>query len=323
MKLLFILLQMTIMTYNVENLFDTVHDENKNDYEFLPQSERHWTRQRYFRKVDNVMKAIVAAGETGELPLIVGLCEIENDYVLRTMTKSRPYSRLGYDYVHYESPDARGIDVALLYRTDLFMPLGSRPVQVKIGEKHTRDILYMCGMLRGGTILHVIETHFPSRRGGAVPSEVNRVDAARELRAIVDSVFRINPEAAIIIMGDFNENPDDEATATVLRAMPMGASAYDSSELYNLTWDGYPSADLRQGSYWFSNHWEQLDQIIVSGALLNGTCPLQLSHKAELFRPAWLKDKAGHPIRTYQGPVYKGGVSDHFPVTVKSRKGEH
>lgn len=307
------------MTYNVENLFDTVHDENKNDYEFLPQSERHWTRQRYFRKVENVMKVIVSAGEAGELPAIVGLCEIENDYVLRTMTKSRPYNRLGYDYVHYESPDARGIDVALLYRPELFTPLGSRPIQVKIGEKFSRDLLYMCGELGDGTILHVVEAHFPSRRGGAAASEEHRVDAARELRRIVDSVFNFNPDAAIIIMGDFNENPDDEATAEVLRAMPCGGSEYLSGELYNLTWDGYPTTDLREGSYWFGNHWEQLDQIIVSGSLLNGRCPLQLRRRAEVFRPRWIKDKKGHPTRTYQGPVYKGGVSDHFPMTVRSK----
>ena len=118
---------MKIMTYNVENLFDTQHDSLKNDKEFLPNSELHWTNKRFYDKLHEVMQVIVGLGDD-ELPLLVGLCEVENDFVLKAMTQFDPYDQLGYDYVHYEGPDARGIDVALLYQKDKFTPLASRPI---------------------------------------------------------------------------------------------------------------------------------------------------------------------------------------------------
>ena len=183
MKLLFIMLQMTIMTYNVENMFDTSHDSLKNDYDFTQQSEKQWTHERYYKKINDVMRTIVSAGEDGEWPMLVGLCEIENDFVLRSMTDGSRYRKLGYEYVHHESPDARGIDVALLYRKDMFTPLLSRPVGVKLpDEKDTRDILYVCGTTKDGTILHVIETHMPSRRGGAQATEGNRMTVAEKIK---------------------------------------------------------------------------------------------------------------------------------------------
>ena len=315
MKLLFIILQMTIMTYNVENMFDTKHDSLKNDSDFLPKSEKHWNTERYYTKVNNVMRTIASAGEDGEWPMLVGLCEVENDYVMRTMTQGARFKKLGYEYVHYESPDPRGIDVALLYRADLFTPLLSRPVGVVLPEeKTTRDLLYVCGTLNDGTLLHVIEVHMPSRRGGAQTTEINRTTVAQKIKIITDSIIAINEDAAIVIMGDMNDNPDDKSIHETLGVMPTGGSEYESGRLYNLTWDGFPMADAQKGSYFHYGEWDQLDQIIVSGALLNGKLSVSIGKKAEVFAPWWLKDKSGAPKRTYQGNTYQGGVSDHFPV---------
>jgi len=306
---------MTIMTYNVENMFDTKHDSLKNDYDFMPQAEKQWTRERYYKKVNDVMRTIVSAGEDGEWPMLVGLCEVENDYVMKSMTDSSRYRKLGYGYVHYESPDARGIDVALLYRKDMFTPLVSRPVGVKLpDEKDTRDILYVCGTLNDGTMLHVIETHMPSRRGGAQATEKNRMSVAEKIKMITDSIFALDNDAAIVIMGDMNDRPDDKAMHETLGVMPTGGSIYESGVLYNLTWDGFPTANAQEGSYFHAGEWESLDQIIVSGALLNGKLRIKAKEKADVFDPWWLKNKEGAPKRTYLGNTYQGGTSDHFPV---------
>ena len=228
---------MKIMTYNVENLFDTQHDSLKNDTEFLPNSELHWTNKRFYDKLHEVMQVIVGLGDN-ELPLLVGLCEIENDFVLKAMTQFDPYDQLGYDYVHYEGPDARGIDVALLYQKDKFTPLASRPIPVHLPNgQRGRDLLYTCGSLTDSTLLHIIQVHFPSRREGALASEPNRIAAAKSVRQVVDSVQAIDPQAAIIIMGDFNDNPSDKVPSTTLAALPYTAGSFENTQLYNLCWD--------------------------------------------------------------------------------------
>ena len=179
---------MKIMTYNVENLFDTQHDSLKNDTEYLPDSELRWTNKRFYDKLHEVMQVIIGVGGD-ELPLLVGLCEVENDFVLKAMTQNDPYYQLGYDYVHYEGPDARGIDVALLYQKDKFTPLASRPIPVHLPNgQRGRDLLYTCGTLSDSTFLHIMQVHFPSRREGALASEPNRDAAAKTVRKVVKEI---------------------------------------------------------------------------------------------------------------------------------------
>ena len=205
-SLLFVILTLTlysqsmkIMTYNVENLFDTQHDSLKNDKEFLPNSDLRWTNNRFYEKLHEIMQVVVGLGGD-ELPLLVGLCEVENDFVLKAMTQFDPYDQLGYDYVHYEGPDARGIDVALLYQKDKFTPLASRPIPVHLPNgQRGRDLLYTCGALSDSTLLHIIQVHFPSRREGALVSEPNRHAAAKAVRQVVDSVQTLDPEAAGVL----------------------------------------------------------------------------------------------------------------------------
>ena len=310
---------MKIMTYNVENLFDTQHDSFKNDTEFLPNSELHWTNKRFYDKLHEVMQVIIGVGGD-ELPLLVGLCEVENNFVLDIMTKSDPYNQLGYDYVHYEGPDTRGIDVALLYQKDKFTPLASRPIPVHLPNgQETRDLLYTCGTLSDSTMLHIIQVHFPSRREGALASEPNREAAAKMVRKVVEEIQEVDSQAAIIIMGDFNDNPSDNVPTTTLAALPYTSGSFEDLKLYNLCWDGTPFEDKEIGSYFHDGEWDMLDQIIVSGVLLNGNLSVRIMPEAEVYHPKWIskRDKrTGEmvPKRTYVGPFYQGGVSDHFPV---------
>jgi hypothetical protein len=310
---------MKIMTYNVENLFDTQHDSLKNDKEYLPNSELRWTNDRFYEKLHEVMQVIVGLGEDN-LPLLVGLCEVENDFVLKAMTQFDPYDQLGYDYVHYEGPDARGIDVALLYQKDKFTPLASRPIPVHLPNgQRGRDLLYTCGTLSDSTFSHIIQVHFPSRREGALASEPNSVAAAKTVRKVVEEIQMVDSQAAIIIMGDFNDNPSDKVPTTTLAALPYTSGSFEDLKLYNLCWDGYPFENKDIGSYFHDGEWDMLDQIIVSGALLNGNLSVRIMPEAEVYHPKWIskRDKrTGEmiPKRTYVGPFYQGGVSDHFPV---------
>lgn len=309
----------TIMTYNVENLFDTRHDEQKDDTEYMPDSKLHWTNHRFYEKLHNIMQVIVGVGGW-ETPMLVGLCEIENNFVLKSMVTHEPYRRLNYDYIHFESPDKRGIDVALLYRTDLFTPIASRPVPVILSNGNAgRDLLYVCGALNDGTILHLIQVHFPSRREGKQVSEPNRAAAATIVRNLTDSIFATDEDAGIVIMGDFNDNPSDHVPTNVLGALPYTADRYESGRLYNLCHNGKRYEDRNTGSYFHGGEWDMLDQIIISGSLLNGSLSVQIHAPAKIYSPKWTsrfneKTQQRVPKRTYSGNHYTGGVSDHFPI---------
>ena len=307
MKVLLIVLQLTFMTYNVENLFDTRHDTLQNDTDFTPAGVKEWKETRLRTKIHNIMQVI--AGQE-ELPVLVGLCEVENDSILMRMTTGR-YSRLNYGLVHYESADARGIDVALLYRKGVFAVDTS--FAAKMGNA-PREMLYVRGHLRDGSIIHVMQVHAPSRRGGTIATTPLRRDAAFFVRWMADSILVTDPTANILIMGDFNDTPADPALYDVLRAMPPNDNPSCDS-LYNLTWTLH---DKSYGTYFFQGGWNMLDHIIVSGAMLNGLSGIKLPPSATIYSPEWLKDKEGHPRRTYLGDFYQGGISDHFPLTVST-----
>ncbi len=313
---------MRIVTYNVENLFDTKHDSTKNDVEFLPNGDKHWTQTRFRNKINNISRVIASIGEW-KAPMLVGLCEVENDYVLKSLVNYGPLNEIGYDYLHYESEDRRGIDVAMLYRPEMFTPIVSMPIEVYIGEKaSTRDILYVCGELKGGAKLHVFQVHFPSRRGGERETEEKRISVAKTLRASVDSIFEGNKDAAIVIMGDFNDYPNSVSVADVLYARDYDIKNGDASRgyLYNLTYELHKKGE---GSYCIRGEWVMLDQIIVSGALLNGAIGVGVDKEmgAQIFEEEWMmkydeRQMDSVPKRTYNGMRYEGGYSDHLPVYV-------
>lgn len=308
---------LTVMSYNVENLFDTKHQEPNNDEEYTPQGIRHWTSQRLQLKLANISR-VIACANGWNAPAIVGLCEVENDDVLKQLIKVAPLKNLHYRFVHFDSPDVRGIDVALLYQPSRFRLLNARPIPAAPAntEHPTRDILYVSGIAQHDT-LHLFVCHFPSRLGGQQQSEPRRIEAARRLRMAVDSVFTLNPEARIIIMGDFNDYPYNSAIVNTLQAIAP-SNAILPSQLYDLC------APLQEhtsiGSHKFEGHWGMLDHIIVSGSLLQHSHPLSTtSDTATIFAPDWIleSDKTGQqPFRTYRASTYQAGYSDHLPLLI-------
>ena len=314
------------MCYNVENLFDAKHDSLYNDTEYLLGGMRGWNYMRYKEKLSNIAKVIVAVGEWSP-PALVGLCEIENANTLFDLTKNTGLQQLNYKFIHYESPDIRGVDVALLYLTDFFEPINSRPIRVSFpnSTSTTRDILYACGKIPNGDTLHIFVNHFPSRLGGELESEERRIAAATFLRTAVDSVFEKHANAAIVIMGDFNDYPNNNSIAKTLKASPLTenisfGSSSEPQKLYNLACKIH--AEGKIGSYRHENEWGMLDQIIVSGALLDNSLKTKvLSSTFQVFSPDWLleddKNFGVRPFRTYIGMRFNGGFSDHLPIFVK------
>lgn len=201
-----------VMCWNVENLFDTHHDSLKNDYEFLPDALRHWNYQRYKKKLVNIARVITAVGEWVP-PVLVGLCEVENDNVMRDLTRYSPLKEQGYRYVITHSPDERGIDVALLYQRDRFKLLSHRSIPTgtfRPQNRPTRDILHVCGLLATGDSLDVLVVHLPSRSSGAKVSEPYRMLVAGKIRSIADSLLTTRLHPQLIIMGDFNDYPNNK-----------------------------------------------------------------------------------------------------------------
>lgn len=311
--------KLTIMCYNVENLFDTHDDPNTNDSEYLPGGQRGWNYQRYTTKLQNISKVIVAAGEW-EPPVLVGLCEIENYNVLYELTTKTGLRNLNYKIIHFESPDARGVDVGLLYLPDKFKPINSRNIRTPLPNTNstTRDILYASGRLTNGDTLHVFVNHFPSRLGGELESEPRRTAVASYLRSAVDSIYAVAPSAKVVIIGDFNDMPDNKAIVATLGAKPLPEGDTEPQQLYNLT---YKFHLQNVGTYRYKDQWNMLDQIIVSGSLLDSNSRTRaIESTTRIFSPDWLLQDdrlfGKRPFRTYIGMRYNEGYSDHLPVLV-------
>ncbi|MBR6311010.1 MAG: endonuclease [Paludibacteraceae bacterium] len=307
-----------VVEYNVENLFDVENDTLTLDDDFTPEGEYHWTYFRYRTKLNNIAKTIIAIGE-GTPPALVGLCEIENRKVLEDLVQKSPLGKYNYRILHQESPDARGVDAALLYQPDLFRVISADFITVSTDEvKTTRDILFARGIVPTGDTLHVFMNHWPSRRGGEVASEKNRCYAASLVREKVDSIFRATDMPYILIMGDFNDYPDNKSITEVLLANPVPKDMCCPRELYNLFRQF--QEDGRMGTYKFQSEWNVLDQMIVSGVFMRSeTFAIRGEHDAHIFCPPFLcvDGKTGSessPFRTYGGTMYKGGFSDHFPI---------
>ena len=308
-----------ILFYNVENLFDTKDDSLKNDAEFLPQGAKYWTWKKYQDKCSKIAKIIMAVGGW-ELPEIVGLCEIENRKTLNGILYSTPLKKGNYKIIHNESPDHRGIDVALLYQADRFFPIDTSFLKLtynKSSYSTTREILYVKGATHTDDTLHIFVNHWPSRWGGQLESENKRISAAQLLRSKVDSLFRYNSKTKIIIMGDFNDYPDNKSINNTLKASMPNKEIIDN-ELYNLASILENKSSI--ASHKYKGVWGMLDQFIVSGALMNANGILQAQpNNMFIFAPNYLLEtdnsyKGIRPNRTYIGYKYHGGFSDHLPV---------
>ena len=307
-----------VMFYNVENLFDTLDDPDKQDEEFTPEGSRHWTNKRYYKKQNNLAKVITSVGEWGS-PALIGMCEVENDKVLKDLTAYSPLKKSQYRYIITESEDARGIDVALLYQRDRFKYLQHDCIRLDFPnnpEKKTRDILHVAGQIITGDTLDVFVCHFPSRRGGELESEPDRLHAASIVREKVDSLTITRKKANILIMGDFNDEPTNKSMLTTMNVK----GELNESDLYNLFYS--VSKKSRIGSYKFREQWNFLDQMIVSGNLLEQDNTFHvLPETATIFQKAFLltddvTNGGKRPKKTFHGYKYEGGHSDHLPIFV-------
>jgi len=315
---------MRIMFYNVENLFDTFDDTLKIDESFLPKGDHYWTSNKYYKKINNISKVITAVGQW-ELPEIIGLCEIENRKVLEDLTKKTALKKFKYRIIHKESPDRRGIDVGFLYRPDRFFPISYEAIRVKFpfdANKPTRDILYVKGTNTYKDTLHIFINHWPSRWGGQTETDRKRQFAASVLRAKVDSLFKTDNNPNIIILGDLNDYPTNNSVVKVLKAHIDFSVKTDfiPEELYNLAW--YLQEIKEKGTHKHKGEWGVLDQIIISGSMLNPDNKIHTSpDNAHTFDAPFLLEADNNytgekPFRTYIGFKFHDGYSDHLPVYI-------
>lgn len=303
-----------IMFYNVENLFHPADDPHTNDDEYTPDGLRAWDQWKYREKLVRIYKVIAAVGAKNP-PAVIGLCEIENAVTLRDLTQNTPLRKYDYRYIHYDSPDRRGIDVALLYRPDLFSPDTSFPVEVseRAGQFFTRDLLYVKGTFSCGDTVHFIVAHWPSRYGGYLATEKLRLKAARKTLSLVDSVVSADPAAYILLMGDFNDGPSDSSLLLMTNnrdyplhnVMPAGA-----------------------GSISYAGEWFLFDQFVTSAALLEEQASLTVRDgEGRVFRKGFLLEKdekwlGDKPYRTYIGYRYRPGFSDHLPIYLDLKRND-
>lgn len=302
--------------YNVENLFDTVQDRSVRDDDFLPQSKKKWNTERYFKKINDVARVIHEINPK-QHPVIVGLCEVENENVLRDLIKTEHLADAEYHIVHRNSADGRGIDVACLYRPSSFTLLSHTFYTFTLPDRKapsTREIVYVKGILAKDT-LHLFLNHWPSRSKGQEASEPDRIYVAGLLRQRIDSLLAINPMTRIVIMGDLNDFPTDKSVYEILGAKEPGNP---QATLYNLTYNLHQEG---QGTYFYKGEWGVLDHAIVSKGLSDVKKGLKAKKTAVIFSADWMlyTNKKGEqsPNRTYGGREYYGGVSDHLPIVLK------
>ncbi len=311
----------TVAFYNVENLFDTIDDTLTFDDDRTALGKDRWTEERYRTKIGNIAKVLSEIGkeETGTSPIVIGLCEIENRLVLEDLIKHPHLLNMQYGIIHFDSPDERGIDVALLYKKEGFIPLYSQPRKLLIYDNdkrdYTRDQLVVTGVMQGEEI-HFIVNHWPSRSGGEAKSSYKREKAALLNKKIIDSIYREDPKARIISMGDFNDDPTNKSFKKILQTKSE-IKGLQEQELYN------PMEKMLKngkGTLAYRDSWNLFDQIYLSQSLVSRNFDGFQLYKAGIFNPPYMITQSGqykgYPMRTYGGSGYEPGYSDHFPVYV-------
>lgn len=307
---------LVFVEYNCENLFDCRDDSLKNDQEFLPESKRHWTFGRYWKKVNDIGRVIQQCGETPgdeedyHLPDLVSLCEVENDSTLIMLTKSSILKGAGYKYVMTDSPDQRGIDVALLYNPLTFRLIDSHSMRISSSShlRLTRDILYVKGGVRSADTLHIFIIHAPSRRNGQKQSEPYRIKVVNRLLQAIDSIRSEQAEASFIIAGDFNDYSNN-LSIQMLNEHGMKEASKNAHGLNH-------EVTGVTGTYKFKGWWNSLDHIMLSDYLSRHVTQCYILDKP------WMLVEDGTwggftPNRTYGGEIYKRGVSDHLPIVLR------
>ncbi|TYA70153.1 endonuclease/exonuclease/phosphatase family protein [Seonamhaeicola marinus] len=301
----------TIAFYNVENLFDLEEDQHTNDNDFLPTSAKKWTPKRYKNKLRKLGFAISNIGkkETGKHPAIVGLAEVENAKVLEDLLNSKHLEDLSYNYVHYESPDERGIDVALIYDENAFEVTNSEAFSVPLTDEdgtpdYTRDILLVSGNLDNQPI-HVIVNHWSSRREGTRETEHKRLASSEQVANILRTLHHENEAAKIVVIGDFNDEPHNNSIVRLVEGFNL-YNPFETLRSYN------------RGTVSRFKQWSLFDQVFFTSNFFKSSNEEFEYYNANIFDEDFLKQFRGRfkgsPFRTYVGKKYKGGYSDHFPV---------
>lgn len=309
----------SIAFYNLENLFDTEDDPDTYlDEQFTPKGEKRWDKERYQSKLTNLAK-VISQLANDEAPTFLGVCEIENKKVLQDLVNEPAIQAANYGIAHIESPDERGIDVGFLYNKDVFSVISIEAHQPDLSsyKDKTRDILYVKGKLANGDILHFLINHWPSRGEGRKESEPKRIAAATTLLAIHQKITRENPEAKIIVMGDFNDEPSNNSISTTL-AVACDVNNVAKNQLFNAF---CKLEDADKGSYRYRSYWDMLDQIMVSKSMITDTAGLHYIPGSEGIKAeSWMIQTGkyeGFPLRTFGGNNYLNGYSDHFPVYIE------
>lgn len=312
----------TIAFYNLENLFDYEDDPLTFDDDRTPTGKDHWTKEIYEAKLTNMARVISEIGSdlTGTPPAVIGVCESENRRVLEDLLNEKALVDHDYGIVQFDSPDRRGIDVALLYQKKLFTPTGTKAHPLYIYDDndrskrvYTRDQLLVSGMLDGEKI-HFIVNHWPSRSGGEARSRPKRIKAAQLNRQIIDSLYSEDPYAKIITMGDFNDDPTNPSIKDYLKAKE-DREDIEIKELYNPMEEMY---NRGLGTLAWRDGWNLFDQMIVSSELTEKDYSSYRFYKAGIYNKTYLANPRGqykgYPYRSFVNGGYTGGYSDHFPV---------
>ena len=305
--------------YNLENLFDTIHDKGKNDYEFLPNGTNKWGTMKYTNKLKN-MATVLNEMSTDMLPMgmaAVGVSEIENYRVLDDLVNHPILAQKGWEIVHIEGPDRRGVDCALLYNPKLFTPVASKLVPYITEDNDTtyktRGFLTVSGDMAGERV-HIIVNHWPSRYAASPARE----RAGVLVRAVKDSLMREMPESKVIIMGDMNDDPDDKSMKTCLGAKREQKNIKSATDLYNPWWNVLRNKGL--GTLKYKGKWNLFDQIVFSGNLVGKDRSTLKFYKPEIFTRSYMLQQEGKykgsPKRTHASGVWLNGYSDHLPVVI-------
>ena len=305
--------------YNVENLFDTIDDPLKNDEQFLPNGDYRWGTDRYNAKLESLSKVIELLAQLDGGLVVLGVSEIENEQVLLDLAATPRLKPYHLSVCHHESPDRRGVDVAFFYDASRFKILSTRAFPTIVpGQPDfiTRDQWLMTGILDGTDTLDIVVNHWPSKSGGEKRSLPGRLAAGALGRQIADSVLNSRPNAKFIYMGDLNDNPTSKC---ILQEMNTKTKPENltSTDLYNPMWKLFRDGI---GSYAYRDSWEMLDNIIISGGLVNAAPGTYKFRTAHVFRKDFMFTKTGsymdYPFRTFAGGNYQGGYSDHLPVYI-------
>ncbi|MDR1091180.1 MAG: endonuclease/exonuclease/phosphatase family protein [Prevotella sp.] len=313
-----------VMFYNVENLFDTIPSPGVYDREFTPGGAKKWNSFKYWKKIANIEDVLYKiASQERTFPAVIGLSEVENRNVLEDIVATPKLAKVNYRIVHYDSPESRGVDVALLYRPDIFKYEGSYPIKTVVPglpDFKTRDILSVWGTI-GNERFFFFVCHLPSRLGGQAASEFKRIAGAQIIKNAVDSICLEKPETRFIIMGDMNDEPTDKSLAQALGAK-ADPKRLDPGDLFNpftvMFKDGI-------GSLAYQDAWSLFDNIIVSENLINApqdgfSLLKKKKYYAYIFNKPFLTGQRGqykgYPLRTFSGDNFVNGYSDHFPVYI-------